>query len=128
MKDITIRFLSIYDHLKNTKTIKNPKEFALEIGVSTSLITEICKKRTDAGITPIQNLLKKFTYIDANWLLTGEGQMLKSSNTALEINTNSNYKELAEAREEIIIMKNEKIAFLQKEIVALETILNSKNK
>lgn len=79
MNDITIRFLDTYEYLKKENIVYTPKGFANEINVSTSLITEICKKRTNAGITPIQNLIARFTDIDANWLLTGNGSMLKSA-------------------------------------------------
>ncbi|WP_291141931.1 hypothetical protein [Flavobacterium sp. UBA7680] len=116
MNDITTRFLDVYRYLYENKIVLNPKSFAKEINISTSLITEICKLRTNAGITPIQNLLQKYTDIDANWLLTGEGSMLK--NNRVEININ--YKELAEARLEIIEMKNEKIKSLNKEVAALK--------
>lgn len=114
MNSITIRFLNSYEYLKMMKKVQNPSSFAEKINVSTSLITEICKKRTNAGITPIQNLLDRFPEIDANWLLTGKGSMLKSENSVSEENTN--YKELAEARLEIIEMKNEKIKFLTEEL------------
>ena len=77
MNDITIRFLECYEYLKTAKIVHTPKGFANEIEVSTSLITEICKKRTNAGITPIQNLINRFPNINSNWLLTGEGSMLK---------------------------------------------------
>ena len=83
------------------------------------MITEICKKRTNAGITPIQNLVQQFSDIDANWLLTGRGSMLK--NQTPESETNLNYKELAEARLELIELKNEKIATLTKEVRALKS-------
>lgn len=78
MNDITVRFLDTYEYLKKQNIVYTPKGFANEINVSTSLITEICKKRTNAGITPIQNLLNRFNEIDGNWLLTGKGSMLKS--------------------------------------------------
>lgn len=117
MNDITSRFLDVYKYLMENKIVASPKAFAQEIDVSTSLITEICKMRTNAGITPIQNLAMKYTDIDASWLLTGKGSMLKSSSND---ETNSNYKELAEARLEIIEMKNEKIKSLNKEIVVLK--------
>ncbi len=121
MNDITSRFLDVYKYLIENKIVRSLKAFAQEIDVSTSLITEICKMRTNAGITPIQNLLQKYSDIDANWLLTGEGSMLKAANDE----TNSNYKELAEARLEIIEMKNEKIKSLNKEITILKA--TSKN-
>lgn len=117
MNDITSRFLDVYQYLMKSKFIVNPKNFAQEINVSTSLITEICKMRTNAGITPIQNLLVKYKNIDANWLLTGEGSMLREGGNT---ETNTDYKELAEARLEIIELKNEKIERLNKEIKELK--------
>jgi hypothetical protein len=117
MNDITIRFLDAYEYLKREKVVQNPKTFAQELGVSSSLITEICKMRTNAGITPVQNLIKRFTDIDANWLLTGEGSMLKKQST----DTHIDFKELAEARLEIIEMKNEKITNLNKELEKLKS-------
>ncbi len=72
MNDITSRFLDVYEWLKKEKIVHTPKEFASEIEVSTSLITEICKKRTNAGITPIQNLINRFSQINSEWLLTGK--------------------------------------------------------
>lgn len=119
MNDITIRFLETYEYLKKINKVSNPSTFAEKIAVSTSLITEICKKRTNAGITPIQNLVQQFSDIDANWLLTGRGSMLKNHNLPSE--TNLNYKELAEARLELIELKNEKIATLTKEVKALKS-------
>jgi phage repressor protein C with HTH and peptisase S24 domain len=78
MNDITVRFLEVYSWLKKNKLVHTPKGFANEIDVSTSLITEICKKRTNAGITPIQNLINRFPEINSNWLLTGVGEMVNS--------------------------------------------------
>jgi repressor LexA len=79
MNDITIRFLEIYEWLKKENLVHTPKEFANEIQVSTSLITEICKKRTNAGITPIQNLINRFPQLNSNWLLTGGEEMLRQN-------------------------------------------------
>ena len=100
MNDITIRFLDTYEYLKKQNIVYTPKGFANELSVSTSLITEICKKRTNAGITPIQNLLNRFDEIDGNWLLTGKGSMLKSDATP---------------REAIASEEKEKIAILERD-------------
>ena len=113
MNDVTSRFLIIYEYLKEAKVVSNIKSFATELNISTSLVTEICKKRTNAGMVPISNLLARYKDIDANWLLTGEGSMLKSSGST---EANINYKELAEARLEIIALKDEKIEWLNKEL------------
>ena len=121
MNDITIRFLDTYEYLKKENIVYTPKGFANEINVSTSLITEICKKRTNAGITPIQNLIARFTDIDANWLLTGQGSMLKSSIVpGVVVQDHINYKDLADARLETIEGLKFKVSTLEKELVTLK--------
>lgn len=124
MNDITIRFLDVYAYLKKELLVHTPKGFSNEINVSTSLITEICKKRTNAGITPIQNLLLRFEQIDGNWLLTGKGSMLKITKEF----DNLNFKELAEARSEIIEGLKYKIYSLEKEILELKQPDQDKSK
>ncbi|MBF4518092.1 hypothetical protein IRZ71_17135 [Flavobacterium sp. ANB] len=118
MNDLTVRFLDAYEYLKFKKIVTGTKDFANKLNISTSLVTEICKKRTNAGITPIQNLVNTYPEIDANWLLTGKGSMLRNSS----IEVNINYKELAEARLEIIDLKEEKIERLNKEIEGLKNL------
>ena len=100
MNDITIRFLAVYEYFKKEKIIHTPKGFATEINVSTSLMTEIFKKRTNAGITPIQNLLERFKTIDGNWLLTGDGDMIRNIEETRSLTFL--YKELAESRLDVI--------------------------
>ena len=80
MNDITLRFLIAYEYLLEQKRIKNTRNFGIKLHVSNSLITEILKKRSNAGIVAIQNLLLNFNEIDADWLLRGNGEMLKSKN------------------------------------------------
>lgn len=120
MNDITIRFLAIYNYLKNEKLIFSPKAFANEIGVSNSLITEICKERTNAGIVPIQNLLLRYDIINAEWLLTGRGIMLKEDITPIVSEIDTTYKDLADARLEIIEGLKFKITTLEQELSKLK--------
>ena len=117
INNITIRFLDTYKYLKNKKIVQTPKEFATEIGVSTSLITEICKKRTNAGLTPIQNLVIRFEEINSEWLLTGKGFMIKEENNIENLEDSTNYKNLADARLEIIETIKGKINKLNNEII-----------
>ncbi|MGR3791326.1 hypothetical protein ACUXZJ_10695 [Flavobacterium sp. TN-1] len=130
MNDITIRFLDVYDYLKKEKKVYTPKGFANEIEVSPSLITEICKKRTNAGITPIQNTLIRFEEIDANWLLTGKGEMLKITNevkvaqpdSSLVVGLLNDKIKLLEKNSE---MSEKQIAFLESEVARLKQELAS---
>ncbi|OXA83703.1 hypothetical protein B0A56_00865, partial [Flavobacterium columnare NBRC 100251 = ATCC 23463] len=105
MNDLTVRFLDVYEYLKKEKKVYTPKGFANEIEVSPSLITEICKKRTNAGITPIQNTLIRFEEIDANWLLTGKGEMLKVTGEVIEEQAKSSL---------VVELLNDKIKLLEK--------------
>lgn len=116
MNDITIRFLEFYNYLKSENIVYSPKAFANEINVSTSLITEICKKRTNAGITPIQNTIVRYEELNPEWLITGKGEMLKKP---LSID-NINYKELAESRKEIIDLLKEKLQNTEIELSELK--------
>lgn len=84
MNDITERFLIVYDYLLSQSIVGSQAEFAREIEVSNSTITEICKRRTNAGITPIKNIVKRFSQINSNWLLIGEGDMLNKINNNLQ--------------------------------------------
>lgn len=116
MNDITIRFLEFYNYLKSKNIIHSPKAFANEINVSTSLITEICKERTNAGITPIQNTIARYEELNPEWLIIGKGQMLKKPLSS----DNINFKELAESRKEIIDLLKEKLQNTQNELSELK--------
>ncbi|PQL95184.1 LexA family protein [Apibacter adventoris] len=83
MKDITVRFLIVYEYLFSIKKVNSYNDFAKKIGISSSLINEISKKRTNAGLIPIQNTVNKFTEINSEWLLTGKGEMLRNENKNL---------------------------------------------
>ncbi len=84
MNDITERFLIVYEYLLGQSIVGSQAEFAREIEVSNSTITEICKRRTNAGITPIKNIVKRFSQINSSWLLIGEGDMLNKINDNLQ--------------------------------------------
>lgn len=116
MNDITIRFLEFYNYLKSENIIHSPKAFANEINVSTSLITEICKERTNAGITPIQNTIARFEELNPEWLIIGKGEMLKKPLSS----DNINFKDLAESRKEIIDLLKEKLQNTQNELSELK--------
>ena len=77
--DITMRFLDTVSWLIKEKRAQDKKEIALNLDISTSLMTEITKGRSNVGVIPIQNIVIKYG-ISAEWLLTGEGSMLKTDN------------------------------------------------
>ncbi len=78
VNDVTKRFLDTYDYLKDKGIIKSKRDFVQKIGVSPSIFTEISKKRTNVGIKVIQKTLQSFPQLNPDWLITGEGEMLRS--------------------------------------------------
>ncbi|MEM0542467.1 S24 family peptidase [Flavobacterium sp. j3] len=77
MKEITIRFIEVYNYLLDIKQVKNASDFAEKIGISNSLMNEILKGRSNVGIKPIQSTVKKFYGLSLDWIIKGEGKMSK---------------------------------------------------
>jgi len=80
MNDLNKRFIEFYNYLILQKTVKSAKEFAETIEVSSSLITEIMKKRSIVGTKAIQNSVIKLN-LNSDWLFTGLGEMIKNGSS-----------------------------------------------
>jgi hypothetical protein len=84
------------------------------------------QKKSALSSDAIDKIITKYNDIDANWLITGKGSMLKRDVVTEVIVTpvvhdqGINYKDLADARLQIIEMKDEKIARLQKDLSELK--------
>jgi repressor LexA len=78
INDITVRFIAVYEKLQGLGFVLSKADFAQKIGVSNSMLSEIYKRRTNAGIKAIQNTVLTFPNINPDWLLTGQGQMMTS--------------------------------------------------
>jgi hypothetical protein len=76
MNDITVRFLDAYHHLLAEGRVSDAKMFASGLEISTSMMTEIIKGRSNIGVRAIQNIVTRFN-VSSEWLLTGEGKMIK---------------------------------------------------
>ena len=71
ISDVTIRFCEAFDKLLAQGETTGQKDFASKVGMSTSMMTEIVKKRSNVGVTAIQNIVIIYN-IDSLWLLTGK--------------------------------------------------------
>ena len=78
MKEVTNRFIDVYNYLMNNNYITNPSDFSKKIGISTSMMNEILKGRSNAGIKVIQNTVKKFDFINTEYIITGIGEIVKT--------------------------------------------------
>ena len=56
-----------------------PAKFADEIGVQRSSVSHILSDRNKPSYDFILKILERFSGINADWLLTGKGTMIKSS-------------------------------------------------
>ncbi|KPK86377.1 MAG: hypothetical protein AMS27_05235 [Bacteroides sp. SM23_62_1] len=66
------RLNSILKHFKISSS-----QFADEIGVQRSSVSHVLSGRNRPGFDFIQRILMKFPEINAEWLITGAGEMLK---------------------------------------------------
>lgn len=123
INELSKRFLEVLNHLIKEKIVADNKDFASHISVSTSMITEISKGRSNVGLTAIQNTVLKFP-ISSDWLLTGEGSMLRNSNTSEEMGVTPNATPISSAEESLIYKmykeKDTEVGALKEEIGALK--------
>lgn len=71
MKD---RILAVMEHEGMT-----PAQFADSIGIQRSAVAHFLSGRNNPSMGVLIKILKRFTYIDADWLLLGEGNMMRKN-------------------------------------------------
>jgi transcriptional regulator with XRE-family HTH domain len=57
----------------------NPALLAKEIGIQRATVSHVLNGRNNPGFDFIHNLLMRFPKLNAEWLITGQGPMYKSS-------------------------------------------------
>lgn len=132
LNELSSRFLKVLKYLIEEHEVSDNKDFASRISVSTSMITEISKGRSNVGVSAIQNTVLQFP-INSDWLLTGRGSMLRDNKTSEEnklgYTPNATpissveesiiykmYKDEKEEKEKLIKEKEAKIDQLQTEL------------
>ncbi|MCD8449434.1 helix-turn-helix domain-containing protein [Tenacibaculum dicentrarchi] len=87
--NINERILYIIDNKVNS----NKKKFAEMIGFAPQVVSNIVSGRKSKPSFDVLNAIKtSFDDLDSNWLLTGEGEMLKQEQPKQEV-SNVDYKE-----------------------------------
>lgn len=76
-KNISSRFIEVLNELLKRGSLPDKKAFALSVGCSTSMITEISKGRSNVGVSLLQNTVQNYG-VSATWLLVGTGEMFAS--------------------------------------------------
>lgn len=111
--------IDFFERLDKYMKIKglNDNKITVETGISNGLIGK-ARKRGSLSLENISKILNVYRDIDANWLLLGEGEMRKGHNNKEDLNTD--FKELAEVRKELLNYKDSEISNLKKMIQELK--------
>ncbi len=105
LNDLSSRFIEAMEYIISNKMASNSADFAAKVGVSTSMITEIKKGRSNVGTKALQNIVLKFG-VDGNWLLTGKGDILRANSSVEENNiVKEHIDKIAELAGENAILK-----------------------
>jgi hypothetical protein len=104
--------LLILSKIKEHLNLRYDKEFADFLGVKTTTLAMWHKRNT----YDIELIFNKCEFLSAEWLLTGKGSMLKSNVVPVAQEVDNKYKELADARLDVIDGLKFKIATLEKTI------------
>ncbi|MCD7848695.1 MAG: helix-turn-helix domain-containing protein [Parabacteroides sp.] len=54
-----------------------PSKFAEAIGIQRSAMSHILNERNNVSLDVLVKILKRFTYVDSDWLLFGKGEMTR---------------------------------------------------
>lgn len=121
--NINKRIKEIRECLSNNSN----KEFSEKLNVSSQAISNYVRDGYNIGREVIENILKAFPQLDANWLLMGEGNMLKNISDMPQV---SDPQIISLLREQItdlkdtIDRKDREINNLNQEIGRLKGILD----
>ncbi len=94
--------------------------FERAIGASNNSIRAALQRNTNVKGTTLNKVLKRFPDISPEWLLTGQGEMIKDVaqlSEPADVYLEDSY--LIELQKEMIIMLKDKITALEKEITRL---------
>lgn len=127
---INQRFIKAVNYLISIKSVKNKAELATNLRLGKTKLSEILNERMNVGIDTVALFCLVYE-IRVEWLLNDKGKMVRPNefvpkdellkkiyleNIHIESNEFENYKELADARLEIIEGLKFRIATLEKEL------------
>ncbi len=85
IEDINKRVIHLLDAYNYSKS-----QFALELGISLSILTHISSGRNKPGLDMIQKILAHFTDLNPDWLLHGTGDMKRNKPKSIDLSADLN--------------------------------------
>lgn len=71
------RFRSVVEFLKEKKYIRNQQDFSERVNSDKTTVSQIMNDRINIPNVMFGNIEKAFPFISTEWILTGEGEMLR---------------------------------------------------
>lgn len=123
-KDISSRFIEVLNELLKRGCLPDKKAFALSVGCSTSMITEISKGRSNVGVSVLQNTVQNYG-VSATWLLVGTGDMFVSEEADAHNDSNAEpmvdkLLGIIDKKDDIIRQQAEDVGQLRAELAQLK--------
>jgi len=88
--------------------------FEKSTGLSNGSFGGQLKKNRSIGTDKLENIVRKYTDLNANWVLTGEGEMLKASPSEGATNEQHPYEQTIKSLNEVIAAQQKTIETLEK--------------
>ena len=102
----------------------NVRTFEITVGFSNGAFASQLKNHRTIGVDKLENILNTYPEINANWLLTGKGQMLLGKPDIIK-EPQSDYK-LSETEKELIQVLKDQLEDLRKDKERLHDLLDNK--
>ena len=74
---VSERFIKCAEYLIESRKLRNQAELVQILGLSKGYVSQIMTGKREPSETIVSNLCGRFPEINANWIMTGEGEMLQ---------------------------------------------------
>ena len=102
------------------------RAFALSCGLRQNTLNNQLNGIRELSLSTIMAILTTYPKVSSEWLLRGEGEMLKSEVSSKELERINKLNNIIESLQDVIDVRNAKIASLTERVKQLENQLNTK--
>ncbi|MBD5231906.1 MAG: helix-turn-helix transcriptional regulator [Bacteroidales bacterium] len=102
------------------------RAFALSCGLRQNTLNNQLNGMRELSLSTIIAILDTFPEVSSEWLLRGEGEMLKGEVSSKELERINKLNNIIESLQDVIDARNATIASINERILQLESQLNTK--